>query len=73
MAQQQLPERTYQSNNKLRIRNGVDFFMLSDTAKFAQFVLRVCQLVQEPYFPAPNQSRYGIKIEIILIFHCNLI
>jgi len=44
MTQQQLPESTYQSNNKLGIRNGVDFFMRSDTEQFAQFVLRVHQL-----------------------------
>ena len=40
-----LPESTYQSNSKLGIRNGVDFFMRSDTEQFAQFVLRVHQLV----------------------------
>jgi len=32
--------------------------MRSDTGQFAQFVLRVYQLVQEPYFPAVDQSGY---------------
>jgi len=59
MTQRQLPESTYQSNNELGIRNDVDFFMRSDTDQFAQFFLRVYQFVQEPYFPAPDQSRYG--------------
>jgi len=33
--------------------------MRSDTEQFAQFVLSVHQLVQEPYFPAADQSGYG--------------
>ena len=31
-----------------KIRNDVDFFIRSDTEQFAQFVLRVHKLVQEP-------------------------
>jgi len=39
MTQQQLPQSTYQSNNKLGIRNDVDFFIRDDIEQFAQLVL----------------------------------
>jgi len=54
------------------MRKNVNFFLRNETEQFAQFILRIYKLVQERYFPFSNQSRYGVKTEIILTFHYNV-
>ena len=45
--------------------NDVNFFLRNKAVQFAQFILRIYQLVQERFFSFSNQSRYGVKTEII--------
>jgi len=54
------------------MRKDVNFFMLNEAEQFAQFILRIYHLVQERCFHFSNQSRYGVKTEIILTFHYSI-
>jgi len=54
------------------MRKDVNFFLRSEAEQFAQFILRIYQLVQERCFPFSNHSRYGVKTETILTFHYNI-
>ena len=49
----------------------ISFCMRNEAEQFAQFILRIYQLVQERCFLFSNQSRYGVKNELILTFHYN--
>jgi len=54
------------------MRNNIGFFLRNKAEQFAQFILRIYQLVQERGFPFSNQSGYCVKTEIILTFHYNI-
>jgi len=43
-------------------------FLRTKAEQFAQFILRIYQLVRERFFPFFNQSRCGVKTKIILTF-----
>ena len=56
------------------MRNNINFLLRNkaDSEQFAQFSLRIYQLVQERCFPFSNQRRYCVKTEIILTSHYNI-